>query len=135
MKYVFLNIKEQENLYQRKEKYSEYLLRKRKKRHLGSYLNGDKTTTNQNIQNWINLATEMNDNDTSHFSSQNSPGNNNQKCLSERVSIKLYVNQYLQIIMNFYLYLLLDASKAWPTYGTSIILPSPMFGLALQPMR
>ena len=76
---MFFNIKEQENVYQRKEKYSEYLLRKRKKRHLGSHLNGDKTTTNQNIQNWVNLATEMNDNDTSHFNSQNSPGNNNQE--------------------------------------------------------
>ena len=43
MKYnYFFNIKEQENVYQRKEKYSEYLLRKRKKRHLGSDLNGDK---------------------------------------------------------------------------------------------
>ena len=72
-----MHIKEKDNVYQRKEKYSEYLSRNRKKRHLGSHLNGDKTNKNQNELNWVNLATEMNDNDTSHFNLQNSPGNNN----------------------------------------------------------
>ena len=49
--------------------------RKRKKRHLGAHSNGDKVKKNQNLQNWLNLATEMNENDTSHILNQSNPGN------------------------------------------------------------
>ena len=34
--------------------------------------------------------------------------------------------------MNF---IFTDDANAWPTYGTSIVLPSPMFALSMQPMR
>ena len=36
---------------------------------------GDKFNNSQNLQNWVNLATEMNDNDTAHILEQNNPGN------------------------------------------------------------
>ena len=36
---------------------------------------GDKFNNNQNLQNWLNLATEMNDNDTAHILEKNNPGN------------------------------------------------------------
>ena len=51
--------------------------RKRKKRHLGSHSNGNKDNRNQYGQNWINLATEMNDNDTAQYLSENNPGKMN----------------------------------------------------------
>ena len=86
----FLACKGRENSYQRNDKYSEYLSRKRKKRHLGAHSNGDKFNKNQNLQNWLNLATEMQDNDTSHILHQNNPGN----------VYRFYLRQTLTIILS-----------------------------------
>ena len=63
--------------------------RKRKKRHLGSHSNGNKDNRNQYGQNWINLATEMNDNDTAQYLSGNNPGKLN-ILLFIRVVIAIY---------------------------------------------
>ena len=62
-------------MYESDEKDSKYLPSQRKKHHIGSYWNGDKVNKDPKPHNWLNLATEMHDNEASHILHHNTPGN------------------------------------------------------------
>ena len=72
---MFFPYKGIDNSDQRNDKYSEYLPKRRKRSVFGAHSYGDKFNNNQNLENWLNLATEMNDSDTSHILEQNNLGN------------------------------------------------------------
>ena len=104
----------------------------RGERHLSANY-ADSAENRNTSPSWVNLATEMNEKDTYGVLNQNVAG---MIFIYACIILKNFIlTDVKNTRQNIYILFQAHTSNAWPSYSTSIVLPNPMFALAIQPMR